>query len=138
MDERQAVGWSASLFKRVYPKQYAKLFHQGHTLTKTEEAKTPKPALAAQEPIRIVVGLNKAGVMDVVSNVPIEVVVLDNVIDDTREHPDARERIVALPSDTIPTEYYVYRDIREGNVNSDYTTEVFLIVEAMENGRQAA
>lgn len=31
-DERKAVAWSVSLFARVYPKQYARLIHEGHTL----------------------------------------------------------------------------------------------------------
>jgi len=33
-DEHGAVGWSASLFKRVYPRSYETLVHDGHTLRK--------------------------------------------------------------------------------------------------------
>lgn len=32
-DEYGAVGWSVSLFKRVYPERYDRLFHAGHMLT---------------------------------------------------------------------------------------------------------
>ena len=32
--ERQAVGWSVNLFRRIFPRSYARLRHEGHMLFK--------------------------------------------------------------------------------------------------------
>jgi len=55
MDERQAVGWSVSLFKRVYPKQYDKLFHTGHVLEK------PEPVVKKDSPEKGLILITSSG-----------------------------------------------------------------------------
>lgn len=35
-DEREACSWSINLFRRIFPKSYSKLKHQGHLLVRRE------------------------------------------------------------------------------------------------------
>ncbi len=44
MDERGAVAWSVSLFRRVYPRQYARLAPDGHCLVENRPPRIPRGA----------------------------------------------------------------------------------------------
>lgn len=37
-DERRATRWSANLFRRCFPRQYARLIHKGHLLLRPQDA----------------------------------------------------------------------------------------------------
>lgn len=42
MGERRATRWSLNLFRRCFPRQFARLIHRGHMLVRPEEAVAPR------------------------------------------------------------------------------------------------
>lgn len=121
MNEYGAVGWSVSLFKRVYPERYAQLHQQDHVLT-AEAPPEPAPAVQSQ-PVKVVVCIEGGVVTDVVCNSPIEVRIIDADIDGQEE-----EDLIQLASDEPQQDYYVYTGHREGNLNTEYVDEVFATI----------